>query len=102
MQEEVETTLKAAGQLHPLALLYETKGILPLALQVWKTLALDNGVGDSQMVSAREAARLLESSSDSVLVLQHVEWVRFWIKHHNLVQHRGSEVITSTCNVYFF
>jgi hypothetical protein len=73
--EEVESTLRAAGQLHPLALLYETKGILPLALQVWQTLALDNGGGDSQMVAAREAARLLESSSDSALVLQHVEWL---------------------------
>lgn len=75
MQEEVESTLRAANQLHPLALLYETKGILPLALQVWHTLALDNGGGDSQMVAAREAARLLESSSDSALVLQHVEWL---------------------------
>lgn len=77
MQEEVESTLRAANQLHPLALLYETKGILPLALQVWHTLALDNGGGDSQMEAAREAARLLESSSDSALVLQHVEWVSY-------------------------
>ncbi|KAG0575358.1 hypothetical protein KC19_VG339500 [Ceratodon purpureus] len=72
--EEVETTLKAAGQLHPLALLYETKGILSLALQVWQTLALD-GAGEPQMVAAKEAARLLESSSDSALVLQHTEWL---------------------------
>lgn len=75
MQEEVESALDAAGQLHPLALLYETKGMLSLALQVWQTLAHDARVGDSQVVAAGEAARLLEISSDSALVLQHLQWV---------------------------
>ncbi|XP_024378874.1 vacuolar sorting protein 3 isoform X3 [Physcomitrium patens] len=73
--EEVESALEAAGQLHPLALLYETKGMLSLALQVWQTLAHDARVGDSQVVAVGEAARLLEISSDSALVLQHLQWL---------------------------
>lgn len=75
MQEEVETVLKAAAQLRPLALLYESKCLFSSALQVWQTLALENSTMDLHMVAASEAARLLESSSDSGLVLQHTGWV---------------------------
>jgi hypothetical protein len=96
MQEEVETTLKAAAQLHPLALLYESKGLYTSALEVWRTLALNDFRGFSslqtsrtglsmkavepQQMVAEEAARLLEASSDSSLVLQHVGWVSFELK----------------------
>lgn len=79
MQEEVETTLKAAAQLRPLALLYESKDLIGSALQVWESFALakwdDERAEVNPATGAGEAARLLELSSESALVLQHVGWV---------------------------
>ncbi|CAM6087801.1 unnamed protein product [Calypogeia fissa] len=90
--EEVESFLKGAGQLHALALLYESKGLWSLALQVWKTLAhtpdsparYPNGgmrkhqvrrSSSEQAVAVTEAVRILEQSSDTDLVLQHISWI---------------------------
>ncbi|BBM96839.1 vacuolar protein sorting-associated protein 3 [Marchantia polymorpha subsp. ruderalis] len=85
--EEVENLLKGAGQLRALALLYESKKLWNLALQVWQTLAhtpynswgsANHQVGNlsyRQVAAATEAARLLEESSDSKLVLLHLSWI---------------------------
>ena len=98
-QEEVENLLKESGQLRVLAFLYEAKGMLPLALQVWQTLSEGSihiqGKGKLsgrriqddkplnqvdpqilQLTAAKEASRLLEFSSDGDLVLTHLKWVK--------------------------
>ena len=91
----MENLLKESGQLRVLAFLYETKGMLPLALQVWQTLSegsihiqgkgklsgrriQDNQVDPQivQLTAAKEASRLLEISSDGDLVLTHLKWVK--------------------------
>ena len=92
--------LKESGQLRVLAFLYETKGMIALALQVWQALAEgsipmqgkrvlsgrriqdDKSLNQVdlqilQLTAAKEASRLLETSSDGDLVLAHLKWVRF-------------------------
>lgn len=88
----MESSLRDAGQLHALALLYESKSLWSRALQVWQTLAYTPGLparpreggmrkqqvrraSSEQAVAVTEAVRLLEQSSDTDLVLQHISWV---------------------------
>lgn len=92
--EEVEDLLQKSGKLRTLGFLYETKGMVEQALQVWQTLADCNdcmpvharrlqeikSTGQIQtpilqLASAGEAARLLEGSSDGSLVLTHLKWI---------------------------
>ncbi|KAL2652733.1 hypothetical protein R1flu_020861 [Riccia fluitans] len=82
--DEVENLLKGAGQLRALALLYESKRLWSSALQVWQTSALDpndssaggrRSLNSRQVGAAKEAARLLEESSDIALVLEHLNWI---------------------------
>ncbi|KAH7299277.1 hypothetical protein KP509_24G003400 [Ceratopteris richardii] len=93
--EELEDMLRQSGRLSTLAFLYETKGMLEKALQVWKFMAgnMDADIPSSarrihkirnsdqdekldfQLSAAKEASRLLEASSDEVLVLTHIKWV---------------------------
>lgn len=101
VQEEVEDLLQKSGKLRTLGFLYETKGMVEQALQVWQTLADCNdcmpvharrlqeikSTGQIQtpilqLASAGEAARLLEGSSDGSLVLTHLKWVIIFVKEH--------------------
>ncbi|KAJ7540755.1 hypothetical protein O6H91_10G029200 [Diphasiastrum complanatum] len=96
--EEVESLLRGSGQLQALALLYESKQLWSSALDIWQKIvedgpvealpstasalqsSRDNATGAkilsaSQLAAASEAARLLEMTSDSSLVLQHLRWI---------------------------
>lgn len=89
LQEEVEGLLKSSGQLRTLAMLYENKELVLPALQVWQSLALRqvpgqrtvgksadtvSAQGNVETEAATEAARLLEVSNDSDIVLDHISW----------------------------
>eukprot|EP00250_Pteridium_aquilinum_P021146 c25040_g1_i1 orf=503-3787(-) len=92
--EELEDLLQKSGKLRTLAFLYETKGMVEQALKVWQTLAEGNAhtpmparriqeikstdqveTSSLRLAAAGEASRLLEASSDGVLVLTHLKWI---------------------------
>ncbi|PKA64379.1 hypothetical protein AXF42_Ash009601 [Apostasia shenzhenica] len=93
--EELEPLLDGSGHLRTLAFLYANKGMLSKALTIWRILArnysselwkdhassVDSSSGLSlelrsgQRVAASEASKLLQESSDEMLVLEHVGWV---------------------------
>ncbi|CAI0422184.1 unnamed protein product [Linum tenue] len=94
VQEELETLLDESGHLRTLAFLYASKGMSSKALSIWRIFdrnyssglwkdpAEDNDVQSSatnilsgRETAATEASKILEESSDQVLVLQHLGWI---------------------------
>ncbi|OVA11040.1 Clathrin [Macleaya cordata] len=92
--EELETLLDESGHLRTLAFLYASKGISSKALTIWRILARNYAAGlwkdpamenearglctnviSGQETAANEASKLLESSSDQDMVLQHLGWI---------------------------
>ncbi|PRQ29934.1 putative quinoprotein alcohol dehydrogenase-like superfamily [Rosa chinensis] len=92
--EELESLLDDSGHLRTLAFLYSSKGMSSKALAIWRILARNyssglwkdpssessSDCGGTNIISgketaAAEASKILEESSDSQLVLQHLGWV---------------------------
>ncbi|KAI0508163.1 hypothetical protein KFK09_014297 [Dendrobium nobile] len=93
--EELETLLDGSGHLRTLAFLYASKGMHSKALTIWRILAKNYSTGlwedpiasvdydsnstsdllSGQRVAAAEASKLLQESSDQVLVLEHLGWI---------------------------
>ncbi|KAI5072328.1 hypothetical protein GOP47_0012434 [Adiantum capillus-veneris] len=108
--EELEDMLHQSGRLRTLGFLYESKGMVEKALQVWQTLADSSNTRISvparrmqeiknfnetenpglQLAAAREASRLLEASQDGVLVLKHLKWIL------NVSQDLGIQILSSS------
>lgn len=95
VQEELESLLDDSGHLRTLAFLYSSKGMSSKALAIWRILARNYSSGlwkgpssesgspgggtniiSGKETAAAEASKILEESSDSQLVLQHLGWVR--------------------------
>lgn len=93
-QEELESLLDESGHLRTLAFLYSSKGMSSKALAIWRILARNYSSGlwkdhssessshsvgtnilSGKETAAAEASKILEESSDSQLVLQHLGWV---------------------------
>ncbi|KAI3971896.1 hypothetical protein MKX01_025636 [Papaver californicum] len=89
VQEELDTLLDESGHLRTLAFLYSSKGMSSKALTIWRILArnyssglwkapaVENGINliSGQETAAIEASKLLKSSSDQDMVLQHFGWI---------------------------
>lgn len=92
--EELESLLDDSGHLRTLAFLYSSKGMSSKALAIWRILARNYSSGlwkgpssesgspgggtnfiSSKETAAVEASKILEESSDSQLVLQHLGWI---------------------------
>lgn len=87
--EELDTLLDESGHLRTLAFLYSSKGMSSKALTIWRILArnyssglwkapsVENGLNlfSGQETAAIEASKLLKSSSDQDMVLQHLGWI---------------------------
>ncbi|MCL7042047.1 hypothetical protein MKW94_022037 [Papaver nudicaule] len=87
--EELDTLLDESGHLRTLAFLYSSKGMSSKALTIWRILArnyssglwkapaVENGLNliSGQETAATEASKLLKSSSDQDMVLQHLGWI---------------------------
>ncbi|MCO5566316.1 hypothetical protein L7F22_019993 [Adiantum nelumboides] len=107
--EELADMICQSGRLRTLGFLYESKGMVEKALEVWQTLAGSCDTRTSmparrmqeiensnqmekqglQIAAAREASRLLEASSDGVLVLTHLKWIL------NVSQDLGIQILSS-------
>ncbi|KAG2623953.1 hypothetical protein PVAP13_3KG092900 [Panicum virgatum] len=90
--DELESLLDDSGHLRTLAFLYGSKGMRSKALAIWRILARNYIAGlwkdqsengscgtsvdkRSEEIAAREAAKILKTSSDEDLVLEHLGWV---------------------------
>ncbi|KAL3341366.1 hypothetical protein AABB24_025760 [Solanum stoloniferum] len=92
--EELESLLSESGHLRALAFLYASKGMSSKSLSIWRVLARNysssylndshganhlqdaiNGISSDQEIAVMEASKILESSSDQELVLQHLGWI---------------------------
>ncbi|XP_049405351.1 vacuolar sorting protein 3 isoform X24 [Solanum stenotomum] len=92
--EELESLLSESGHLRALAFLYASKGMSSKSLSIWRVLARNysssylndshganhlqdtiNSISSDQETSVMEASKILESSSDQELVLQHLGWI---------------------------
>lgn len=92
-QDELESLLDDSGHLRTLAFLYGSKGMCPKALAIWRILARNYSSGlwkdmsengscgssvakrSGEEIAAIEAAKILKTSSDEDLVLEHLGWV---------------------------
>lgn len=93
MQDELESLLDDSGHLRTLAFLYGSKGMCSKALVIWRILARNYGAGlwkdlsengsdetsvdkrSSERIAAIEASKILKTSSDEELILEHLGWV---------------------------
>jgi len=90
--DELESLLDDSGHLRTLAFLYGSKGMRSKALAIWRILARNYSAGlwkdqsengscgtsvdkRSEEIAAIEAAKILKTSSDEDLVLEHLGWV---------------------------
>jgi len=90
--DELESLLDDSGHLRTLAFLYGSKGMCSKALAIWRILARNYSAGlwkdqsengscgtsvdkRSEEIAAIEAAKILKTSSDEDLVLEHLGWV---------------------------
>ncbi|RLN28039.1 transforming growth factor-beta receptor-associated protein 1 [Panicum miliaceum] len=90
--DELESLLDDSGHLRTLAFLYGSKGMCSKALAIWHILARNYSAGlwkdksengscgtsvdkRSKEIAAIEAAKILKTSSDEDLVLEHLGWV---------------------------
>ncbi|XP_015076339.1 vacuolar sorting protein 3 isoform X3 [Solanum pennellii] len=92
--EELELLLSESGHLRALAFLYASKGMSSKSLSIWRVLARNysssylndshganhlqdtiNSITSDQETAVMEASKILESSSDQELVLQHLGWI---------------------------
>ena len=98
LQDELESLLDDSGHLRTLAFLYGSKGMRSKALAIWRILARNYSAGlwkdqsengscgtsvdkRSEEIAAIEAAKILKTSSDEDLVLEHLGWVCISDKH---------------------
>lgn len=93
MQDELESLLDDSGHLRTLAFLYGSKGMCSKALAIWRILARNYGAGlwkdlsengsdetsvdkkSGEGIAAIEASKILKTSSDEELILEHLGWV---------------------------
>jgi vacuolar protein sorting-associated protein 3 len=93
VQDELESVLDDSGHLRTLAFLYGSKGMFSKALAIWRILARNYGGGlwkdlsengshetsgdkqSGQGIAAIEASKILKTTSDEELILEHLGWV---------------------------
>ncbi|KAK3141003.1 hypothetical protein QOZ80_5AG0408810 [Eleusine coracana subsp. coracana] len=91
--DELESLLDDSGHLRTLAFLYGSKGMCSKALAIWRVLARNYGAGlwkdlsengsdeisidkkSSEGIAAIEASKILKTSSDEELILEHLGWI---------------------------